>query len=112
MTTYWGNEQPMDSRGHPQSVPDILSWECWQITPLEYRWAEVDSNVAADESLISPVMSVGSGTFSISFEQRYDFFQPFAPPAGYTAWCWRSAPMAVVRGRTLGSRPLPVMIRS
>ena len=74
---------PWTVGGTPQSVPDILSWERRQITPLEYRWAEVDSNVAADESLISPVMSVGSGTFSISFEQRYDFFQPFAPPAGY-----------------------------
>jgi Bacterial Ig-like domain (group 3) len=57
--------------GTAQSLPDVVSWERRQITPLEYRWGDVDSSTAADESLVSPVMSVGSGTFTISFEERF-----------------------------------------
>jgi len=63
--------------GTPQSLPDTVSWQRRQITPLEHRWAGVDSNVASDESLISPVLQVGTGTFTISFEQRYFFDTDF-----------------------------------
>ena len=62
---------PWAVAGTAQSLPDIVSWERRQITPLEYRWGDVDSSTAADESLVSPVMSVGSGTFTISFEERF-----------------------------------------
>jgi uncharacterized repeat protein (TIGR03803 family) len=59
--------------GTPQVLPDIVSWQRRQITPLEHRWAGVDSNLASDESLISPVMQVGAASFTIAFEQRYSF---------------------------------------
>ncbi len=59
--------------GSAPSAPDLQNWKRIQITPLEYRWIEIDSNVATDQTLVSPVMTVGSGTFVISFEQRYEF---------------------------------------
>ena len=75
---------PWTVAGTPQSLPDILSWKRQQITPLEHRWVEIDSGAIADESLISPVMSIGSGTFTISFEERYFFsFQGGASPAWF-----------------------------
>jgi Big-like domain-containing protein len=75
---------PWTVSGTAQSQPDIVPWERRQITPLEHRWAEIDPNAAADESLISPVLSVGSGAFQIAFEQRYLFsFQGGTSPTWF-----------------------------
>ena len=59
--------------GVPESVPDTLSWRHVQITPLEHRWSGLDSNANTDHSLVSPVMHVGAGSFSFSYEQRFRF---------------------------------------
>jgi hypothetical protein len=64
--------------GTAQSFPDIVNWQRRQITAIEHRWAGVDNNLASDESLISPVMQVGSGNFTFSFEQRYFFDTDFS----------------------------------
>ena len=53
--------------------PVVIPWERRTITPLEHRWAGVDSEVPADELLVSPLLQVGTGTFTITFEQRYSF---------------------------------------
>jgi len=73
--------------GTAQSLPDVLTWQRRQITPVEHRWAETNSNLATDQSLISPVLHVGSGTFTFSFEQRYlfDFFTPSGMPTVWAA---------------------------
>ncbi|MCU1303205.1 MAG: hypothetical protein JWQ87_3489 [Candidatus Sulfotelmatobacter sp.] len=63
--------------GTTQFLPDIVNWQRRQITPLEHRWVGVDSNLASDESLVSPAMQVGSGNFTLSFEQRYFFDTDF-----------------------------------
>jgi len=59
--------------GLPENVPDTLSWRHVQITPLEHRWFGLDSNANTDQSLISPVMHVGNGTFTFAFETRFRF---------------------------------------
>jgi len=64
---------PWTIAGPPAVIPDILSWKRVEISPLEHRWLGVDSNLPTDQSLISPILSVGSGDFTISFEQRYRF---------------------------------------
>ena len=73
---------PWTVAGTTPLLPNVVSWDRRQITPLVHRWGELDLNAPADESLISPVLSVGGGTFSISFEQRYFFnFQTSPSPA-------------------------------
>jgi hypothetical protein len=64
---------PWTIAGPPAVIPDILNWKRIEISPLEHRWLGIDSNLATDQSLVSPVLSVGSGDFTISFEQRYLF---------------------------------------
>jgi hypothetical protein len=64
---------PWTVAGTPPSIPDSLTWEKRQITPIKHLWAGQDSNALTDVSLVSPVMQVGGGNFSISFEQRYLF---------------------------------------
>jgi photosystem II stability/assembly factor-like uncharacterized protein len=64
---------PWTITGLPTVIPDILNWKRVEISPLEHRWLGIDSNLATDQSLVSPVLSVGSGDFTISFEQRYRF---------------------------------------
>ena len=50
-----------------------MNWERREITPLEHRWAGVDSFNATDQTLVSPPLAVGGGTLTLSFEQRYSF---------------------------------------
>ena len=69
--------------GTPQSLPDSLTWQRRQITPIEHRWAGPDSNAATDISLVLPVLTVGGGTFTISFEQRYFFQTQFGATPAY-----------------------------
>jgi len=59
--------------GVAESLPDTLNWKRVQINPLQHRWLEVDSNAPTDQSLISPVMQVGNGNFSFSFQHRFGF---------------------------------------
>ena len=59
--------------GAAESLPDTLNWKRVQINPLQHRWLEVDSNSPTDQSLISPVMQVGNGNFSFSFQHRFGF---------------------------------------
>jgi len=72
------NNSAWTTVGTAQFFPDIVNWQRRQITPIEHRWAGVDSNLVSDESLISPVMQVGSGNFTFSFEQRYFFEWDFS----------------------------------
>ncbi len=62
--------------GDAEYLPDILNWKRVQINPLQHRWLEVDSNLNTNQSLISPVLQVGNGNFSFSFEHRFSF-EPF-----------------------------------
>jgi hypothetical protein len=59
--------------GTTPSAPDIGTWQRRQIGPMEHRWAAIDSNGASDVSLVSPILQVGSGNFTMSFEMRYVF---------------------------------------
>jgi hypothetical protein len=82
--TFEASVSPWTTSGTAEALPDISAWHIRQITPVEHRAVEVDSNAITDKSLISPVMSVGTGAFSISFEQRYFFdYYGGAPPAWY-----------------------------
>ena len=73
---------PWSIVGPPPVIPDILAWKRIEISPLEHRWLGIDSNLATDQSLVSPVLSVGGGDFTLSFEQRYSFeFTGGATPA-------------------------------
>ena len=69
--------------GLAESVPDTLSWRHIQISPLEHRWQGLDSNANTDQSLVSPVMQVGNGPFSFSFEHRFRFEQSGNPPNAF-----------------------------
>jgi len=64
---------PWTVTGTTPSVPDIGTWQRRQISPMEHRWAAMDSNGASDVALVSPVLQVGSGNFTISFDMRYVF---------------------------------------
>jgi hypothetical protein len=68
-----GTNSPWTVTGTAPSTPDIVTWQRRQISPVEHRWAAVDSNAATDVSLVSPVLQVGTGNFTVSFEQRYVF---------------------------------------
>jgi uncharacterized repeat protein (TIGR01451 family) len=59
--------------GTPTLKPDVLNWERHAATPLEHRWVEVNSSVPTDQALVSPLLTVGGGTFTITFEQHYSF---------------------------------------
>jgi hypothetical protein len=50
-----------------------LNWRYLQISPVEHRWEEVDSNTTTDQTLTSPSMAVGAGNFSVGFEHRFRF---------------------------------------
>jgi hypothetical protein len=67
------NNSPWTVTGVPESLPDTLSWRHIQISPLEHRWQGLDSNSNTDQSLVSPVMQVGNGPFSFSFEHKFRF---------------------------------------
>ena len=73
---------PWTTSGTPEALPNVLAWHIRQISPGEHRAVAVDSNAVTDESMISPVMTVGTGPFTISFEQRY-FFDYDSSPAWY-----------------------------
>ena len=82
--TFAASVTPWIASGTPEALPDVLAWHIRQITPVEHRAVAVDSNAISDESLVSPVMSVGTGPFSISFEQRYAFeYQGGSSPAWF-----------------------------
>jgi hypothetical protein len=57
--------------GTPENLPDALNWRYLQISPVEHRWEEVDSNTTTDQTLTSPSMAVGAGNFSFGFEHRF-----------------------------------------
>lgn len=82
--TFEASVSPWTTSGTAEALPDISAWHIRQITPVEHRAVEVDSNGITDQSLISPVMSVGTGAFSLSFQQRYLFdYYGGASPAWY-----------------------------
>ena len=59
--------------GPTPSAPDVFNWERRQIQPSQHRWAITDGNAVSDNSLVSPSMHVGAGTFSFSFSHRFLF---------------------------------------
>src|SRR6185312_10665578 len=59
--------------GQPTNPPDLYQWERREISPVEHRWGITNSNVSSDQSLVSPVMHVGSGNFTVTFEHRHFF---------------------------------------
>ncbi len=59
--------------GTPENLPDALNWRYLQISPVEHRWEEVNSNTTTDQTLASPSMTVGQGNFSFGFEHRFRF---------------------------------------
>jgi hypothetical protein len=73
---------PWTVTGTATTFPDIYQWERREISPVEHRWADTNSNLVADQSLVSPPMHVGTGNFSFSFEHRY-FFEVQSSPAGF-----------------------------
>jgi hypothetical protein len=64
---------PWTITGQTTNPPDLYQWERREIGPLEHRWGITNSNVPSDQSLVSPVMHVGSGNFVFSYEQRHFF---------------------------------------
>jgi hypothetical protein len=59
--------------GTPENLPDALTWRYLQVSPVEHRWEEVNSNTTTDQTLTSPSMAVGQGSFTFGFEHRFRF---------------------------------------
>ena len=60
--------------GTPASPALVFNFERKAITPFEYQWFNVDSGDIADQTLTSPVLSVGSGPLTWTF-QHFSVFE-------------------------------------
>ena len=77
--------------GNPVALPNITSWQRRALSPTRHVWFGPDNNGQTDgqkdsapdeQILMSPVLHVGAGPFSISFEHRFAFeFTTNADPA-------------------------------
>lgn len=74
--------QGWTAAGDPTTMPNILAWQRRALSPTQHVWWGPDNNGQTDgtkadlpdeQSLVSPVLSVGSGPLSISFSHRYAF---------------------------------------
>lgn len=52
---------------------DNFVWERRELSPVRHTMAVTDANGIQDTSLVSPVLKVGTGNFSISFNHRFNF---------------------------------------
>ena len=68
--------------GDPATVPNIDTWQRLALSPARHVWWGPDNNGQIDgvkpslpdeQNLVSPVLNVGSGPFSISFSHRFSF---------------------------------------
>ncbi|HYK00391.1 MAG TPA: hypothetical protein VE974_01455 [Thermoanaerobaculia bacterium] len=68
--------------GDPTTVPNIAAWQRRAISPIRHHWYGPDNNGQADgqkpdapdeQSLTSPLLNVGSGPLTISFQHRFSF---------------------------------------
>jgi hypothetical protein len=68
--------------GDPTTVPNIDRWHRVALSPTRHVWFGPNNNGQTDgvkaggpdeQSLVSPVLNVGSGPFSISFQHRFSF---------------------------------------
>jgi hypothetical protein len=57
----------------PAKLGDVFAWERRELTPVRHTMGVIDSNGVMDTSLVSPVLKVGSGNFSFSFNHRFNF---------------------------------------
>jgi hypothetical protein len=58
----------------PTSLPSIFNLERKAITPFEYQWFDIDSAGISEQTLTSPILNVGSGPFTWTF-QHYSVFE-------------------------------------
>jgi hypothetical protein len=68
--------------GDATTAPNIAAWQRRAISPTQHHWYGPDNNGQLDgvrpdgpdeQVLVSPVMSVGAGPLSISFQHRFSF---------------------------------------
>ena len=68
--------------GNAEAPPNITSWQRRALSPTQHVWFGPDNNGQADgrkpslpdeQSLVSPVLQVGAGPLTISFEHRFAF---------------------------------------
>ncbi len=55
------------------ATPEAAQWTQTEIAPLDHRWHGPDFPATSVTALVTPVLNVGAGSFSFSFNHRYGF---------------------------------------
>jgi len=58
------------------TLSTAFPWRRLEVGPTDHRWFGPNAGAPSDQYLVSPVLHVGPGTFSFTFQHRYSFEAP------------------------------------